>query len=190
MRETPRATTAFGDYLAMPAGERSLERLVRRYQTATEAPPTKRLETLKGWSVAHGWQARIAGLAAKERENAEARMIEERDEVLSTGFALTHVRVAVLKQIAAREAAIARRTLAGISADPAGQRGRLLSRFQVMMVSLDKSLKSIAEETGGRVRRVSVQRDLEDYARQLAIERGYDTNDALALARMVARGES
>jgi hypothetical protein len=189
MRESHAAVTAFEDYAAMPPGERSLERLVRRYQTAAEVPPTRRLETLKTWSVNFSWQSRIAGIAAQERESAEARILEERNEVLGTGLALAYERVRVLKLLAGREAVIVRHTLARIAADPEGLRGRLLSRYQIMKVSLDKSLKAIAEETGGRARPVSVTRDLEDYARQIAIERGYDINEAVALARMVARGE-
>ena len=38
----------------MGAG-RSMERLLARPQSATNAPPTKRLETLKEWSVRFGW---------------------------------------------------------------------------------------------------------------------------------------
>jgi hypothetical protein len=189
MRESHAAVQAFQDYLAMPPAERSLERLSHRYRTAAEAAPTKRLGTLKSWSVNFAWQTRIAGLAAQERESAEARVLEERNEVLGTGLALAYERVRVLKLLAGREAVIVRRTLARIAADPEGQRGRLLSRYQIMKVSLDHSLKAIAEETGGRARPVSVTRDLVDYAKQLAYEKGFDVDEAVALAKKIARGE-
>lgn len=76
MRETPRAKAAFNDYLAM--GEsRSLENLLNLYQNR-DAAPTVHIATLKGWSVAHGWQKRLEAIAEAERQAIEARGIADR----------------------------------------------------------------------------------------------------------------
>ena len=83
-RETPRARQAFADYAALPPGERSLTKLVEKYRTATESPPTRSLERLKFWSQVWGWQARLAVRdaeieAAKRQEQirqAEAQVCE------------------------------------------------------------------------------------------------------------------
>jgi len=113
-----------------------------------------------------------------------------RDEVMTTGYALEYNRVETLKRIAEQEQAILAATAEHIKDDPTGKQTRLNARYSTLKTSFDSTLRQIAEETGGRVRRISVQRDLEDYARQLAIERGYDIDDALALARMVASGRT
>jgi len=67
VRETPKALKAWNDYLAMGAG-RSLEKLLERYQSATESAPTHRLMTLKNWSRMFGWQRRLTEIAEQERQ--------------------------------------------------------------------------------------------------------------------------
>lgn len=61
--ETPRAAEAFADYVSL-GPSRSLQKLVDFYratpQSSTKPPPTRHLDTLKDWSVKHGWQDRIA----------------------------------------------------------------------------------------------------------------------------------
>jgi hypothetical protein len=99
MRETQAALYAWEDYLRMPAAERSLEALSRRYRGAAEAP-TRSLHTLKHWCENHSWQARLAGLVAKEREDAEARVRAERARVFEDGLGLDYVRVRAWKQVA------------------------------------------------------------------------------------------
>jgi hypothetical protein len=55
-----------------------------------------------------------------------------------------------------------------------------------MRSSFAETLSALAQETGGRVKRVSVSRDLVDWARQLALEKGYDVEEAARVARLVA----
>ncbi len=68
--ETERAKAAFADYLAMGPG-RSLEKLAEQYQNVTEPCPTRRLNTLKGWSTNFAWQDRIAAHGEKFREQQQ-----------------------------------------------------------------------------------------------------------------------
>ncbi len=74
MRETARASQAFNDYLGM-GEERSLEKLLARYRNATDSVPTVRLMTLKNWSRAFGWQARLAAIKEQERQSVIAQGI-------------------------------------------------------------------------------------------------------------------
>lgn len=77
MRESPKASQAFSDYVAL-GDARSLQKLVERYQSASDSSPTRRLMTLARWSVAHGWQARLVAIAKQERASIIARGIAER----------------------------------------------------------------------------------------------------------------
>jgi hypothetical protein len=189
MRETPRAVRAYEDWLGM-GPNRNLKTLADRYRTSAAPVPSRHYSRLKAWSSAFGWASRAAGEMAREREAAEARLRSEREKAFRTGLAQDFERIRTLNKIAEREARVVLSTLDKLAADPEGERGRLLSRYQIVKAGLDGSLKALALETGGRAHRVSVQRDLESYAKQLAIERGYDINDAIALAKLIARGES
>jgi hypothetical protein len=67
-KESARARAAFVDYRSMPPGTRSLTNLIGRYRgrsAAEEPPPTRRLDTLKYWSQAFHWVARIAAYDAE-----------------------------------------------------------------------------------------------------------------------------
>jgi hypothetical protein len=99
MRESEAAVRAWQDYLLMPESERSLDALAARYQHA-ENPPTRFRATLMDWSRKHSWQARLAGLVAREREDAEARVQAERRHVFEQGLGLDYQRVTVWKQVA------------------------------------------------------------------------------------------
>jgi hypothetical protein len=188
MHESPAAIRAFEDYLAMPPGERSLERLVHRYQNASESPPTKRLKTLKTWSSAFTWQARIRGIATQEREQAEGQVRDTRERVMGEGLALDYRRVAKLKEIGEREAAIAQDCLEALAADVDGRDTMLLKRYQIVKRSLDGTLAAISAEVGGRTTR-PLLRDLESFAVELAATEGYDLETALRFARQIAHGD-
>lgn len=77
--ETQRANDALNHYYLMGSG-RSFEKLIERYQDVTKSgldkPPTKRLNTLKEWSVKFQWQARIAA----QKEIEDARMLATWEE--------------------------------------------------------------------------------------------------------------
>ncbi len=82
MRETPRAKTAFADYLAMGPG-RSLEKLLAHYRervvTSGKATvPTVEIRRLEHWSAAHGWQAKLAEIAEQERQAIVAKGIADK----------------------------------------------------------------------------------------------------------------
>ena len=101
MKESANAVRAWADYLAM-GPERSLEALVRRYRTAIENPPTRRLMTLADWSRTFGWQARLKEIADRQAREAEAQEAEYRQSILEEGFGLKHERVKALKAVAQR----------------------------------------------------------------------------------------
>jgi len=99
VRETPRAQQAWADYLALGPG-RSLAGLLERYQNAPKASPTTRLATLKAWSVAYGWQARLSEIADREAREAEEREAAYRREIMDSGYALIHERIQSMKRLA------------------------------------------------------------------------------------------
>ena len=82
MKETERAKSAYGDYLAMGPG-RSLEKLATVYHEQAGGRPHTRLCTLKNWSTCHGWQARIAKFEAQVREKQQDAAEKARSENLS-----------------------------------------------------------------------------------------------------------
>lgn len=99
MRETARAKQAWADYLAM-GPDRSLEKLLERYQSRTEPVPTRQLSRLKAWSAAFGWQARLKAIADQQAREAEEREAAYRREILETGYGLATERIRSLKQLA------------------------------------------------------------------------------------------
>src|SRR5919204_6226516 len=58
-KETARARQAFCDFRDM-GPTRSLPKLLEKYRTSTEDPPTRNLSRLKFWSQVWNWQARVA----------------------------------------------------------------------------------------------------------------------------------
>jgi hypothetical protein len=93
-RESKRAILACNDYLRLGPG-RSLAKLLSRYQNASEAPPTKRIKTLAGWSAIFGWQARAAAYDAE----VERQKNDYVQQVMKSGLALVHERVNTLKDL-------------------------------------------------------------------------------------------
>lgn len=85
---------ACNDYLRMGPG-RSLEKLCNRYQSDTEAPPTKRIKTLKDWSTNHGWVARASLYDAEQ----DAAKTTEQQRLLSEGLAADFERIRELTTI-------------------------------------------------------------------------------------------
>jgi hypothetical protein len=99
VQESPRAQQAWADYLAL--GElRSLAALVAEYQSRTTAVPTRQLSRLKFWSTTFDWQGRLATITADAVAAAEAQEAAYRHEVLTTGYAQSHERIATLNELA------------------------------------------------------------------------------------------
>lgn len=158
-RESPQATRAYADYVALgPA--RSLEALVERYRSGTIPAQTRRLTTLKQWSRAHGWQGRLRALAEEARAEAEARQAAEVRAILEEGYALAHERVRLLKELSARLAA----ELAGGRLWLHERRSVRVGSAQYAVYDLERPnaawveqlrglLDDIARETGGRAKR-------------------------------------
>lgn len=76
MRETAKAKKAWADYVSLGA-DRSLEKLLARYQNATDFP-TRRIMTLKDWSRHFDWQARLSDIAEQERAAIVKRGIADK----------------------------------------------------------------------------------------------------------------
>lgn len=93
--ETKRAIQACNDYLRLGPG-RSLAKLLNRYQSGTEVPPTRRIGTLKTWSVSFGWQQRAAAYDTE----TERQKNEYAKQVMQSGLALDYERVSRLKAMA------------------------------------------------------------------------------------------
>lgn len=93
-RETSKAIQACNDYLRMGPG-RSQAKLLERYQGATEAPPVKRLKTIKDWSRKFDWVAR----ATEYDAGVEQFKNEERERVLKEGLALDFERIKSLSRM-------------------------------------------------------------------------------------------
>lgn len=172
MRETPRAKQAWNDYLAMGEG-RSLENLLKRYQNQAAAP-TNRLPTLKDWSRKHNWQARLSEIAEQERQAIIARGIADRQNRLDL---YCEIAADLLRVKAERAADPALRDV------PGGSTGLL-----VRQAKLVKVYKSDGDEGSGQGETLysakrdvlvyeyaidtSLTRELREYAKQVAIEKG------------------
>jgi hypothetical protein len=163
--ETRRAILACNDYLRMGPG-RSLAKLIERYRSAAETPPTKRLKTLKEWSTPkrYGWQARA------DEYDAETERIknERRREVLETGLALDFERVTELKRLfdllSGELYKMSRRKYINLWLADVKQIGRGddaervdLRRFNAPIVDQIRGvLGDLAAETGGRAGKVDI----------------------------------
>jgi hypothetical protein len=105
--ESRKANAALHDYYLMGSG-RSMPKLWRRYRNVTEAspgqelPPTRRLPTLKGWSVRYHWQERVGAAealdAAERRRTRLERQIEVDDRDWSLGDKLRELAQAILDE--------------------------------------------------------------------------------------------
>ncbi|MGH2354095.1 MAG: hypothetical protein ACRDJN_21015 [Chloroflexota bacterium] len=190
-RETARARQAWADYLALGPG-RSLEGLLDRYQSAPKAPPTRRLKTLKAWSRAYGWQARLGELADREARAAEQAEAAYRRSIMAEGFGLAHERVKALKRLAT---ALFQELVEGgclwvmdTKGVGAGKQYREVpvAHFNAPEVAAFRGLlDDLARETGGRPRQVHV--DVETHVRRLARQYGLDPDEAVAEAERVLR---
>lgn len=109
-----------------------------------------------------------------------------RFDTMHAGLALDWQRVQTLRKIADGEAEILLETQAEVRRDKMGVNESLTKRYTAMAGSLAKNLEAIAQETGGRVKRVSVRKELRDYAVELARTQGYDEKVAIEIADMMA----
>jgi hypothetical protein len=102
-------------------GGRSLEKLLELYQSGTRAAPTARLRSLKSWSAAFGWQARLSEVADEERQAIVAQGIAARqNRVDAYGD-----RWALMRQVITERAGD--RDLAEV---PGGRTGLLVKNFK------------------------------------------------------------
>ena len=109
-----------------------------------------------------------------------------RFETMHSGLAQDWHRVEILRKLADGEAQIVLDAQGELKKDKIGANESLTKRYTALSGSLQKNLQALAEETGGRVKRVSVKRELRDYAIELARTQGYDEKVALEIADMVA----
>lgn len=106
--ETLKAHAAFLDYVRMGSG-RSLAKLIAQYQdqgaakVGPEKPPTRRLSTLKEWSVIHEWQKRLEAWTAERNQRDQAlweeRRRQLREDDWTTGEKLREQANAALEQV-------------------------------------------------------------------------------------------
>lgn len=83
--ETLRANEALQDYARMGAG-RSFSKLIERYRTGSEedpkfSPPTRRMSTIKKWSVRFQWVPRVAAWVELEQDREQMEWEERKAAV-------------------------------------------------------------------------------------------------------------
>lgn len=153
MSETSRAKQAWADYVTLGPG-RSLEKLAALYQSSPKPTP---LRTLKGWSSAFGWQARLIEIANREAIAAEEREAAYRRSILEDGYALAHERVKALKDLGqklhaelTKDGKLWVTDVKGIGGGDSWERVDV-ERFNAAEVDQYRGiLDDIAKETGGR----------------------------------------
>lgn len=104
--ESARAYAARVEYVTMGPG-RSMERLLARPQSAPKAPPTRRIETLKDWSVKFNWpdsarqyDEQVAYLTVQEAaEDYRADLADYRKRYGDMGKALLGVAAKLLNKL-------------------------------------------------------------------------------------------
>jgi hypothetical protein len=159
--ESDAAVVACNDYLRMGIG-RSLAKLSERYQNATDTPPTKRLDTLKEWSAAYGWQLRAKAYDAIAEDDKNVI----RRSVMEEGFAVDYRRVNALNNLAAFLLGEIEETndkgvhhnvwVPDVKMIGSGdlQETVDIERFNAPLIEqFRKTLDDLAKETGGRVRK-------------------------------------
>ena len=173
-RETPRAKQAWNDYLAMGAG-RSLEKLLSQYREQGESKtrvPTLRMATLTSWSVAFGWQARLAEIA-----DAEQRAI------IARGIADKEARLAVLDDVHSRMLRLFEARAQDLGGEIAGGDTGLLVRQAKLVKVYETPAESATGDDGELVSAkrdvlvydyafdVALAKEVREYGKQAAIER-------------------
>lgn len=150
--ESNQAIIACNDYLRMGIG-RSLAKLIARYRVATEAIPTKRIATLKTWSVVYDWQERAADYDKAIDEEKTARVEARRKAIMDAGLALDYERVNELNELYERlKLELVKNGLyyTDIKLAANGDRVAVEVFNKALIESLRAVLDDFAKETGGR----------------------------------------
>lgn len=83
--ESKKGNAALHDYYLMGKG-RSLEKLLKSYQNATNEPPTRRIKSLKDWSRFFAWQERIAAQTRLDDAARRAKWEERQEEIREADY--------------------------------------------------------------------------------------------------------
>ena len=154
------AIIACNDYLRMPA--RSLRRLIAQYEEKTtqgDGVPTVRLSTLEHWCKSYAWVLR-ASAYDQEREAEKSAIAAH---VLRTGYANVHERVGLLDTLTRRlmdemnDGALFLRRTKGIGYGEQYERIEERMYNHPLVDNIRGLLKDLAEETGGRTKRIAVE---------------------------------
>ena len=194
MKETPKAAQAWADYLAL-GPDRSLEKLASRYHRRRKFPkssPASTLRQLKRWSAEFGWQDRLRDIVDREVREAQEREAAHVREVMETGYALPHHRVALLKRLTddlvADVTEGGRRWVRDVKVIGTGEEAEKVdverfneSEFKQIRGLLD----DIAKEKGERGLRVKI--DIEQRIRVMAEKLGLDPDAAIEEAQRILR---
>lgn len=98
--ESKNAVIACNDWLRMGPG-RTLRALEQKYrEVSRKSAPTQSIGTLNKWSRQYDWQARADLYDAQLEAEKNAREAAYRREIMESGLAVDHERVAELKQLA------------------------------------------------------------------------------------------
>lgn len=100
-RESRSAVIACNDFLRLGPG-RKLTSLAQQYgeMQSDARVPTRSIHTLNRWSSKYAWAERAETYDAQLEAEKNAAEEQRRQQILNTGLALTHERVAALKDVA------------------------------------------------------------------------------------------
>lgn len=157
--ESNKAILACNDYLRMGIG-RSLAKLAERYQSATEAIPTRRIMTLKTWSVDFDWQQRAEAYDKSIDEEKTALVDARRKAILETGLSQDYERVNELYELYERlKLELVKNGLYYTDTKLAANGDRVeVEVFNKALVdSLRATLDDLAKETGGRKQKTETE---------------------------------
>jgi hypothetical protein len=169
-REGRQANAAFSDYARMGA-RRSLRDLVARYETTPDTAPSTKWSTVTSWSVKFEWVARAKAFDIIQQAADQAAYDARRREIMESGLALTHERVAKLTKLfeklegyATSEERIWLPDVKSIGQGEDAERVDIYRFNSALIEQIRGTLDDLAKETGGRIKNVDVKTDGKEIA--------------------------
>jgi hypothetical protein len=157
--ESKNAVLACNDWLRMGPG-RSLPGLEKRYSESNQKqPPTSSIGTLKKWSSDYGWQARAEAYDKEIDAEKTAANDARRREIMESGLALEHERVAELYALFAelkREFTEHGLWYTDTKLSATGMTVEVEVFNKALIDSFRATLDDLAKETGGRKQKTEI----------------------------------
>lgn len=161
--ESNKAITACNDYLRMGVG-RSLAKLCDRYRNATEQIPTRRIATLKTWSVDYGWQDRADAYDKAVDAEKTAAVEARRNAIMEQGLSQDYERVNELYELFEKlkfEFVTRGLWYTDIKLSATGDKVEVEVFNKALLDSMRGALDDLAKETGGRKQKSEVKSEID-----------------------------